>query len=97
VTSGLEILDKILCLLLSIDSLFVLLILLRHVCLDKLRDEVTVGAVAIGNCTEPVDLIGSLLKSFFSRKSSAICRDLGDKDGVLVNLGSACTANISSD
>ena len=56
----------------AIEASLLGLVLLRHVLLDELRDEVAIGAVTIGYCTEPVGLEGRRLYLLLSRQCLAI-------------------------
>ena len=48
------------------------LVLLGHVLLDELGDEVAIGAVTIGHCTEPVRLERCRFNLLFSRHCLAV-------------------------
>lgn len=82
---------------LSIVLFLLNFILLRHVCLDELGDEVTILSVTVSNGAEPIDFVRTLLKLILVGDCFAIRHDLGDKDYVLVDLSAGSPSNVSSD
>ena len=64
---------------------------------DILRDIVAIGAMAVRYRAEPIALAPSILNLIFSRYCLTVACNLGNKDGVLVDLRGTCTAYIACD
>ena len=88
------VLYKLLCLGLPIQTTLLLLILLWHVHLDELGDEVTVSTMAIGDCCEPIIPDATRFHQV-SSDSFAIGCDPGDKDRVLIDLRRASATHVT--
>ena len=57
----------------------------------------TICTVPVGHRTEPIAPLRSLLDLVFRDEGAAIRSDFGDKDGILIHLGSAGAANVARD
>ena len=88
------VLYELLCLGLPVQTTLLLLILLRHVHLDELGDEMTVSTMTIGDSSEPIILDATRFHQV-SSDSFAIGCDAGDKDRVLIDLRRASATHVS--
>lgn len=64
------------CVFLTIKLLLVGLVLLWHVSLDELGDEVAIGAMTISDSAEPVDFVGTLLHVLLRCQRFPVWQDL---------------------
>ena len=90
-----EISYQVFCLSLTVNPPLLLLVLFRTVLLDELGDKMTIGAMSVGNCAEPVRFLWSCLDVLFRYESSAVMRYLRDKDRVLVDFRSASAPHVT--
>ncbi len=88
--------DKIFRHLLSIKTFLLYFILFRHVLCNELRDKVSVSTMTVSDRAEPIHLQRTLLHLLFRCKCLSITCNFRYKDGVLVDLRRACTADVAS-